>query len=289
VDSCFSNLKRRISFEKVLETNKMLTAALVDNAKRSRADDSELLEAVPPDPCNTGSTTPSLPPLSHSDFPNIKFWTKKEWDNQKSRLKDASGNKGKGPESSSKGLNTTAIYLENEDGTTISGSMVGQIRSAARAVWIELFDRRKAPSSWGKASLEARNLYHSELERRWGFLRCCDNHWKADALATAHYSQWYLAHKAKMANVKAAEQGELSEARAPKRAKTAVKGDDDLWNVRSEFTADPDDDFGSLRSETPFDNLRVGDDQPSEPEDEATPELSTVSLRPKARPLRDPL
>jgi len=32
-------------------------------------------------------------------------------------------------------------------------------------VWIELFDRRKAPSSWGKASLEARNPYHSELEK----------------------------------------------------------------------------------------------------------------------------
>jgi hypothetical protein len=120
-------------------------------------------------------------------------------------------------------------------------------------VWIKLFDRKKAPSLWGKASLEARNLYHSEMEKCWGFLHCCKNHWKVDALTTAHYSQWYLTHKAKMAAIKAAEQGKVSEAHAPKWAKTAVKEDDDL-RVCSEFTADPDD-FGSLRFETLMDDL----------------------------------
>jgi hypothetical protein len=155
-------------------------------------------------------------------------------------------------------------------------------------VWIELFDRNKAPSTWGKASLEARNMYHSELEKRWGFLRCCENHWKVDTLTTAHYSQWYLAHKAKVVSIKAAEVGEVSEARAPKWAKTAVEEDDDLRNVHSDFIADPND-FGSLGSETLMDDLRVGDDQPNEPEDEVPKELGNVLLRPKARPLRDPL
>ena len=287
VDSCSTDLIRRISFEKLVETNKMLTAALIDNAKRPRADDLELSEAVPPGLGTTGSSTLPLSPLSRADYPQVKFWTRDEWDDHKSRSKDASGPKGKGPERSSKGSNTTALYLENEDGTPISGPTVGQMRATARMVWIELFDRKNAPSSWGKASLEARNLYHSEMEKRWGFLRCCENHWKVDALATAHYSQWYLAHKAKMAAIKAAEQGEVSEARAPKRAKTAVEEDDDL-RVRSEFTADPDD-FGSLRSETPMDDLRVGDNQPSEAEDEVPLELGNVLPRPKARPLRDPL
>jgi hypothetical protein len=155
-------------------------------------------------------------------------------------------------------------------------------------VWIELFDREKALPSWGKASLDARSLYHSELEKHWGFLQCCENHWKADVLATANYSQWYLAHKAKMVAIKAAEQSKVSKARAPKRAKTAGKEEDDFRKVHSEFTADPDD-FGSLRSETPFDDLRVGNDQLSDSEDEAMQELATVSSRPKVRPLRDPL
>ena len=281
-------MNRRTSFEKLVETNKMVTATLVDNAKRPRADDSELLAAIPPDLCNTGSSTPSPPPLSRSDFPHIRFWTKREWDEHKSRLKDASGSKGKGSDRSSKGLNTTALYMENENGTPISGDIVSQMRAAARTVWIELFDRRKAPITWGKASLDARNMYYLELERRWGFLRCCENHWKADALATANYSQWYRAHKARMMDVKAAEQGEVSEARAPKRFKTAGEEGDDLRYTRSEFTADPDD-FGSLRSETLMDDLRVSDDQASEAEDEVPRELGNVLPRPKARPLRDPL
>jgi hypothetical protein len=287
-DSCFSNLIRRTSFEKLVETNKLVTAALIENTKRSRDDDLEVSAAVPSGLGTTGSSALSFSPLSRSDFPLIKFWTKEDWDSHKSLLKDTSGAKGKGPERSSRGVNTRALYMENEDGTPISGATVGQMRAVARMVWIELFDRGKAPSSWGKASLEARNLYHSELESRWAFLRLCENHWKVDALATANYSQWYLAHKAKMASIKAAKDSGVSQARAPKRAKTAVEEDDDSRNVRSEFTADPDD-FGSLRSETPFEDLRVGDNQTSEAEDEVLQELGNILPRPKARPLRDPL
>ena len=124
VDSCSTDLIHRISFEKLVETNKMLTAMLIDNVKQPRADDLELSEAVPPGLGTTGSSALSLSPLSRSDFPHIRFWTKEEWDNHKSRSKDASGPKGKGPERSSKGLNTTALYLENEDGTPISGPTV---------------------------------------------------------------------------------------------------------------------------------------------------------------------
>jgi len=178
LDSCFTNLKRRISFEKVLETNKILIAALTESAKRPRPDDSELSADISPGLGKTGSSSLLLPPLSRADYPKVKFWTREEWDDHKSHLKDASGSKGKGPErpSSLRGVNTTAVYLENEDGTHISGATVGQMRAVARTVWIELSERGKAPSSWGKASLEARNLYHSELERRWSFLRLCENH-----------------------------------------------------------------------------------------------------------------
>jgi hypothetical protein len=227
-------------------------------------------------------------PLLRADYPKVKFWTKEEWDNHKSCLKDISGPKSKGPERASKGVNTTALYIENEDGMPVSGATVGQMRVAAQMVWIKLFERGKALSTWGKASLEARNLYYSELEKRWGLLQCCENHWKADALATANYSQWYLAHKARMAFYKAAENTKVSQACTSKRSKTVGKEEDDLRYMRSEFMADPDD-FGSLRSETLMDNLQVGNDQPSEPEDKVTPELSNVSSRPKGRPLRDPL
>jgi hypothetical protein len=102
-----------------------------------------------------------------------------------------------------------------------------------------------------------------------------------DALATANYLQWYIAQNARMATVKAAKQGKVSQACAFKRAKTVVEGEDGLQNVCSNFTADLNG-FGSLRSET-----LVYDDQPSDPEDKVTQELATISSRPKARPLRD--
>ena len=105
----------------------MLTATLVDNVKRPCANDLELSADIPPGLGNTGSSSPPLSLLSHTDYPQVKFWTREEWDNQKSHLKDASGPKGKGPEHASKALNTTALYLENEDRMTISGATVGQI------------------------------------------------------------------------------------------------------------------------------------------------------------------
>ena len=109
-----------------------------------------------------------------------------------------------------------------------------------------------------------------------------------DALATANYSQWYLAHKARSAAVEAAKDSGVSQVPAPKQAKTVAKDDDDLRYMHSEFMTDPDD-FSSLRSETPFNDLQVSDDQLSDPKDTATPELRNFSSRPKARPLRDPL
>jgi len=131
VDSRFSNIKDRISFKKLVETNKMLTTTLIDNTKRQRTNNLEILAAIPPGLGNTGSSILSLPPLSRSDFPHIKFWTREEWDNHKSHLKDASGSKGKGPECTSRHLNITAPYMETEDGTPVSGPTIGQMQVVA--------------------------------------------------------------------------------------------------------------------------------------------------------------
>jgi hypothetical protein len=54
-----------------------------------------------------------------------------------------------------------------------------------------------------------------------------------------------------MMAIKVAEQSKVFQACAPKRAKTTGEEEDDLQNVCSEFMADLDN-FGSLRSKTPF-------------------------------------
>jgi len=87
----------------------------------------KLSAAISPGLGTTGSSALSLSPLSHSDFPYIKFWTKEEWDDHRSCLNDVSRLKGKGPEHSSKGVNTTALYIENKDGTPISSITIGQM------------------------------------------------------------------------------------------------------------------------------------------------------------------
>jgi hypothetical protein len=126
VDPCFSNLKCRISFNKLLETNKILTAALTESAKRLCVNDLELSVDISPGLGNTGSSS-LLSLLSRADYPHVKFWTKEEWDNHKSRIKDTSGLNGKGLERLSKGLNMTALYIENEDGMPVPGATVGQM------------------------------------------------------------------------------------------------------------------------------------------------------------------
>jgi hypothetical protein len=73
----------------------MLTTVLIDNVKRPHTDNLEISAAVPPGLGNTGGSILSLSPLSHSDFPHIRFWTREEWDNHKSHLRDMSGAKGK--------------------------------------------------------------------------------------------------------------------------------------------------------------------------------------------------
>jgi len=89
-----------------------------------------------------------------------------------------------------------------------------------------------------------------------------------------------------MATTKAFNQSEVSEACAPKRAKTMVEEEDDSQDMHSEFTADPDE-FDSLRSETLMDNPQVGNDQPSGAGDEVPLGQELGNILP--RPLRDPL
>jgi hypothetical protein len=131
VDSCSTNLICRISFEKLVETNKMLTATLTESAKQPHTDDLGLSAGIPPGLGDADSPSLPLAQLSCADYPQVKFWTKEEWDNHKSHLKDASGPKGKGPERASKGLNMTVLYMENEDRTPISSVTVGQMRAVA--------------------------------------------------------------------------------------------------------------------------------------------------------------
>ena len=123
-----------------------------------------------------------LPPLSRSDFPLVKFWTREEWNAYNTARKDSTS----AEVDNSRGAPTD--YIEEVDGTPFSSATIAKIRHLARSIWIGAFQRGKAPKTWGNASKELRDEYFYEMESHWGILCYCQNHWKANTLATLAYS-----------------------------------------------------------------------------------------------------
>jgi hypothetical protein len=110
-------------------------------------------------------------------------------------------------------------YIEQDDSTPVSSNTAAQIRHFARSIWIGFRTRGQAPKTWGEAPRELRDDYIREMETHWDVLRYCENHWKADAIATAVYSPWYNG-PLKKANANK-NQTNITEERATKRAKMA--------------------------------------------------------------------
>jgi len=96
------------------------------------------------------------------------------------------------------GENVMMLYVENADGTAISGTCASEIREFARSIWRGFYSREIAPKKWGDASKDIREEYYREMENEFRVLRFCDNHWKAHAIAASIYPQWYHTFNKKM-------------------------------------------------------------------------------------------
>jgi hypothetical protein len=134
------------------------------------------------------------PPLLQHDYPLVKYWEKRVWKGVAGSKKDTSEvqtkNGSRGGTRSSKGENVMMLYIEDADGLPIDGNIAGGMREFARSIWRSLYERGIAPETWGQATKEVREEYCQEMESEYPVLRLCNNHWKANALATAIYSQW---------------------------------------------------------------------------------------------------
>jgi len=136
--------------------------------------------------------------LSHSDYPKVHFWFRRDWVNRKkeklgiTKVNESSttGDKGRGP----MGVNVTLRYVEDEHGTVIDGFRGSEMRKFARSIWSQLARAGKAPRSWGKAELDVAAHYRREMRRRFPELGLCEYDWKADQLATDNYPNWASTH-----------------------------------------------------------------------------------------------
>jgi len=133
------------------------------------------------------------------------------------------------------------------------------------------YARGLAPKTWGNASRKDHNKYEREMETWWPVLRYCSNHWKTHHIATKNYSQWY-GHR----------ETNKTEAKAPakKKCRTTI-GDDNTGN----YQTDPDLETDAVPSEAADEDSNIA--LPSWKGAHKGPVAGP--LRPKARPLRDPL
>ncbi len=136
---------------------------------------------------------------------------------------------------------------------------------------------------WGAATQEVQDAYVRSMEEHFLVLQYCDNHWKAQAVATANYLQWYIHHKAKMeaeaataeANCKHVKDDELCIEPARKRSKATI-------DVNALNTMDSDIEAGQTEGLTSKSSIEVIDNaRPSQREE------PQVASRPNTTVLKD--
>ena len=214
--------------------------------------------------------------LSRSDYPEVKYWTRQEWKIAENRRKDLSevptGGGSRGGARSAMGENVMMLYIEEVDGQPVDGTIAAQIREFARSIWRGFYKQKMAPDTWGEVDDKVQDYFVCEMEERWTVLRYCDNHWKANAIATSLYSQWYHTYDRKKKG--------LNEP-AAKRPRIATEEPGDAHSPTAGSQADR---VPSPTPETPVDDIT---EAPSSRLDQQG--VTQASSRPRARPLRNPL
>ncbi|KAH9174060.1 hypothetical protein EDB89DRAFT_2068003 [Lactarius sanguifluus] len=157
-----------------LEMSKKLQAREVEPIQRSM----QALEGPETAPGSAGSWHPSWG-LVPSGFPLVKYWKRRAWRTHDDKEKDLMGE------------NVMMQYIENADGTPITGDVAADMRTFVRSLWFKLNNRKIALAKWGDASKDIHENYYFEMESEFYVLRLCDNHWKSQAIATGIYSQWH--------------------------------------------------------------------------------------------------
>ncbi|KAG0694272.1 hypothetical protein DFH29DRAFT_880830 [Suillus ampliporus] len=117
---------------------------------------------------------------SHTTHPNVRFW--EQIDFQKWCDTPA----GQGRSSSPVNL----VYLEDENGRTISSRTIKAIWRVLHGGWSELVTCKITPHSWGKLSASGRQLIHNFMEHEFPLFKLANNGWKLDHLATMTYPAW---------------------------------------------------------------------------------------------------
>ena len=141
-----------------------------------------------------------VPEESREDHPLVNFWHKSEW----AAFQEKERSKPSDPARGDPQKDSTARYIEDENGEAVSAATLKEIQKTARRVWAMFRECGEAPAQWSKASSNVVNAYRSEMCRQHPELHLCANNWKSEALAMQTYPSWYQNHC--KSSVKAEEQ-----------------------------------------------------------------------------------
>jgi len=138
---------------------------------------------------------------------------------------------------------------------------------------------------WGATTQEVQDAYVHSMEERFLVLQYCDNHWKAQAIATANYLQWYIYHKAKMEAEAAAAEANRNHVKDDESCiKLARKRSKATIDVNALDTTDSDIEAGRTKGSTSKTSIEVIEDaQPSQREEPQVASRSNMTV------LKDPL
>ncbi|KIO06842.1 hypothetical protein M404DRAFT_24516 [Pisolithus tinctorius Marx 270] len=145
------------------------------NALKSMSCGPGLLDASAPLPALTVTDEKAPTRESH---PNVRFWTKKDFDDW---LESAEA------EGSNRGI---YAYLEDTNGNVPSSETLANMRKTLRGAWRELGQRNTAPETWGKASTSARQFVRSIMETTFPLFKFAENGWKLEYICTRGYPAW---------------------------------------------------------------------------------------------------
>ena len=270
-------LKCRSQHESLLDCHKRIQGYLFECLKRPLPaefdeDSSISAPAMPLTPAHS-THTPSPIPVSRKDYPKIKFWTQRDWTLHKSRdvsnPQQASGQRG--GTRAANGENVTMKYVEDRDGNEIGISTAKSIKASARALWRGFYGSGIAPSKWGNATNEVRDIFFREMEKKFPVLRYCEDNWKVNYIATTLYSTWYPRYHENMV---------LYGSNPPPKKRVKTPGATRPTDRTLDKSPPPEEWDDSDTEEIESESSRFIQDDPS---------LSVLTQRPRPRPLRDSL
>ncbi len=182
-------LKARVDNERFAVIKLWVCMLLICVCSRLQARISELEErlsaALPVSSHQNGSEARVLLPLSipaplaqlqQTDFPKVRFWTMKEWNDHKAAEQRRNETIHK------------LAFITNNCGEPVANEYLEQMSDTARMFFNELHTHGLAPPTWKAKSKAASDFFINNMALKFPELRWCEGgSWKAEAFAVTRY------------------------------------------------------------------------------------------------------